>query len=105
MMKKIICSLILVTFFTVCVMPERALADGSSGAAQGALIGAAIGIVFAVIIAIAAQNTRAKDPEATNKNGEPILVSSAFDFGIPSKISFTSSEENTNNGYAIAIRF
>lgn len=104
MIKKIICSLILVAFFTVCVMPERALAD-SSGAAQGALIGGVIGLVVAGIFAIAAQSTRAKDPEATNKSGEPISVSSAFDFGIPSKTSFTSSEENTNNGYAIAIRF
>jgi hypothetical protein len=102
MMKKIICSLILVTFLTVCVMPERALADG---AAQGALIGAAIGLVVAGILAIAAQSTRAKEPEATNKNGEPISVSSASDSGITSKVSFTSSEENTNNDYAIAIRF
>ena len=112
MMKQIICSFILVAFLTVYVMPERVLAADSSknssssnSAAEGALIGAVIGIVLVVIIAIAAQNTRAKDPEAINKSGEPISVSSAFDFGIPSKISFTSSEENTNNGYAIAIRF
>ncbi len=105
MIKQMICSLIVVTFFAVCVMPERALADGSSGAAQGALIGAIVGLVVVAIFAVTAQNTRAKDPAATIKNGEPISVSSAFDFGIPSKISFTSSEENTNNGYAIAIRF
>jgi hypothetical protein len=88
-------------------MPERVLADSSSSnsAAQGALIGAVIGTVVVVIMAIAVQNTRAKEPEAINKSRDSISVSSAFDIDIPSENFFTSSEQNTNNGYAIAIRF
>jgi hypothetical protein len=111
MMKQILCSFILVFIVSVSVMPERVPAADSSNsssdnsAAEGALIGVAIGTVFVVIMAIAAQNTRAKDSEAINKGRKSMPNSLAFDFGIPSEISFTSPELNASNGYAIAIRF
>ena len=105
MRKQIIWSLILASFFSVYIMPGRAYADSDNPAAQGALIGAAVGTVVAIIMAITAQNTRAKDPEAINKSKKTISASSAFDFGNPSEKASTSSEQNTINGYAMAIRF
>lgn len=105
-MKKSVWVLVLVAFLAVSVLPGSAFADSSSSdaAVQGGLIGAAVGTVVAVIMAIAAADTRAKDPEARERGRGSAPAPSALNVA-PLEGSFNSPAQNPRDLYAIVIRF